>query len=129
MASWQSFAESVLDCGDAVGAVIGSTEPVYGYSVLGMAGDVRKPTPQEMEALVKRFETPNNGQYLVLAGQKFIQTTCTRDYLMGWDNAWGIAIARSNKIIIIGRSGAGQDTGRLRDAVLRMADGLRLSNS
>lgn len=71
MSSWQAHASSILGCGDAVGAVIGSTEQVYGHAVYATAGDVRKPTPPEIEALVslRGSKTPGRNRPITKEAQ------------------------------------------------------------
>ena len=125
--SWQAYADSIIATRHANYSVIASCEQIGGYGVWAVAGNIQ-PTPQEIEVLVKRFETPNNGEKLIIGGKKFMATSCNSDFLTGRDNANGIAVAKSNKVLVVGLSGEGQNQGTCLDKVIQIVNGLKAGN-
>lgn len=121
--SWQSYADRIIASRNAVYAVIGSCEQSANYGVWVTAGSLPtgEAVPRELEALVMRFACPANGQKLIIAGKQYGVTNCNRDFITGRVGAHGIAVAKSNKTLIIGCSGEGQKQGILLDTVTQIA--------
>ena len=125
--SWQAFADSIVASRNATYSVIASCLASGGYGVLAASGQIQ-PTPQEIEVLVKRLETPNTGEKLIIGGMSFGATKCSTEYLVGRDMARGICVAKSNNALVVGVYGEGQYPGNCLSAVLKLVDTLKAGN-
>lgn len=127
--SWQAYADSIVANNLAVCGVIGSCQSSGGYAVWATAGHFPSaPTPQEMQVLAARFANPNNGQKLIIGGKSYNATNCNGDFLTGRNETQGIAVAKSNTVLVIGCTGEGQNQGNCLNNVVKIATGLRASN-
>lgn len=125
--TWQSYADRIIANNAGVYGVIASCE--YSYSIWAEAGRLLGgATPSEIEVLVKRFQTPTNGQQLIIASNKYTPTKCNYDILSGRVGSQGIAVAKSKRVIVIGCSVEGQNMGKCSDNVVKIVNELKAVN-